>query len=392
MEQTTRRRPGEEDTTRRRPGEEDTTRRRLGEESPGVIFTSASKDAKSTNVNQQTKQRTGGNACNLLCDSHIPFVAHVDVENLRKDNIKLKRENFEYKNVVEELKKKDKLLEEFKKKVEFIDKMKEKAKLVDNLEVMMNCPVCLELPREGPVPVCDNGHITCSPCLRRRMELEGKERATCSTCRTPMGDARSLLAKVILESLEHRCNLDGCEAMVPFNELEQHEEQCEHRSVLCPGAGQRCMDLVAFKDVKDHVKMCQGKSSEWKNSKEGKFFTLTLNQMNTALLKWNSCVIEHDSKLFFFRCQRLDQTWRFEVVMLGTQTECQQQSVEISIEDPNQKTLNKFAYSPRPISQMIWGEYCFSVPESILSKLWTYEAAPNPKYKVKIAVNITTLS
>ena len=38
-------------------------------------------------------------------------------------------------------------------------------KMVAELEEKVECPVCLVVPREGPVPCCPHGHITCSPCL-----------------------------------------------------------------------------------------------------------------------------------------------------------------------------------------------------------------------------------
>ena len=37
--------------------------------------------------------------------------------------------------------------------------------LVADLQGAVECPVCLVVPREGPVPCCPHGHITCSPCL-----------------------------------------------------------------------------------------------------------------------------------------------------------------------------------------------------------------------------------
>ena len=37
----------------------------------------------------------------------------------------------------------------------------------------LECPVCLVVPRMGPVPSCPSGHLTCSPCLLK-MRKEGK--------------------------------------------------------------------------------------------------------------------------------------------------------------------------------------------------------------------------
>ena len=60
-----------------------------------------------------------------------------------------------------------KLLEmmESKNKVER-EKIKledEKSKFEAKLRKLVECPVCLKLPRKGPVPCCANGHVVCSP-------------------------------------------------------------------------------------------------------------------------------------------------------------------------------------------------------------------------------------
>ena len=72
-----------------------------------------------------------------------------------------------------------KLLEmmESKNKVER-EKIKledEKSKFEAKLRKLVECPVCLKLPRKGPVPCCANGHVVCSPCfgkMREEDELE----------------------------------------------------------------------------------------------------------------------------------------------------------------------------------------------------------------------------
>ena len=50
-----------------------------------------------------------------------------------------------------------------------------KNKLEAKLRKLVECPVCLALPRKGPVPCCANGHVVCSPCfgkMREEDELE----------------------------------------------------------------------------------------------------------------------------------------------------------------------------------------------------------------------------
>ena len=115
--------------------------------------------------------------------------------------------------------------------------MEKTTKLVAELKSAVECPVCLVVPREGPVPCCPSGHITCSPCLER---LRGEGRGGCPTCRVPMGEGKSLLAKVVIEHMEHQCSLQGCEEMVAFEGYREHQATCEHRLVVCPGASQCC--------------------------------------------------------------------------------------------------------------------------------------------------------
>ena len=95
------------------------------------------------------------------------------VEDEKKERVK------EQKLVVKELKKmlasrNEKLLkiEDTKNKVE-----DEKIKLEAKLRKLVECPVCLALPRKGPVPCCANGHLVCSPCLGKLREENKLEQA-----------------------------------------------------------------------------------------------------------------------------------------------------------------------------------------------------------------------
>lgn len=45
------------------------------------------------------------------------------------------------------------------------------ARLMAELRGMVECPVCLLLPKARPVPMCPNGHHVCVPC-RERLALE----------------------------------------------------------------------------------------------------------------------------------------------------------------------------------------------------------------------------
>ena len=90
-----------------------------------------------------------------------------------------------------------------------------------SLKDKTECPVCWEIPRTAPVPVCPNGHIVCRRCRR----------ATCPTCRASMGEGKSLLAATIIEKVEHVCSFDDCNQLFPLGELENHEASCAYRKI-----------------------------------------------------------------------------------------------------------------------------------------------------------------
>ena len=119
-----------------------------------------------------------------------------------------------------------------------------KEKVLGELQRMVECPVCLSLPREGPaVPCCPKGHFVCSQCLQ---QMKAKENHECPTCREPMGEGKSLLAFTVVKQAKHECRLKGCTELIPFDEIKQHEEECNWRLVICPGSGVTCKAMVPF--------------------------------------------------------------------------------------------------------------------------------------------------
>ena len=98
----------------------------------------------------------------------IKMLVKLQEEMLASSNKKL-LEMEESKNKAEREKKKmerDKLIVEI-----------EKMELEEKLQNLIECPVCLTLPRAGPVPCCANGHFVCSPCLGKLREENKQEQA-----------------------------------------------------------------------------------------------------------------------------------------------------------------------------------------------------------------------
>ena len=85
--------------------------------------------------------------------------------------------------------------------------------LVKKLRDKVECPVCFDVPRKAPVPVCPNGHVVCVRCAR----------AECPTCRVKMERGTSTLAVTVIENIDHQCDHEGCGASFPLASLEEHQ-------------------------------------------------------------------------------------------------------------------------------------------------------------------------
>ena len=127
---------------------------------------------------------------------------------------------------------------------------------MDEMRSKVECPVCMVVPRAGPVPMCPRGHFICSGCKEARAEAG---RLDCPSCRGPMaGEAKSLLATVVIENVKHECEHKGCKEMVHYKQLGEHKEVCSYRLVRCPATDPAlpdlCRGLIAFRDVEQHIK------------------------------------------------------------------------------------------------------------------------------------------
>merc|ERR1712059_165561 len=96
--------------------------------------------------------------------------------------------------------------------------------LVQHLRDKVECPVCLNVPKKVPIPVCPNGHVVCSECVKEK----------CPTCRVKMEQGKSSLAVTVLENIDHECENEGCKEKLSFGKLVSHGKSCSFRLVECP--------------------------------------------------------------------------------------------------------------------------------------------------------------
>jgi len=85
-------------------------------------------------------------------------------------------------------------LMEYKKAVEEVKKYKQ---VLEELQMLVECPVCMTTPKEGPMPCCPAGHLTCAPCL----EAIRKGKKKCPSCRGSLGKGKSLLSSAIIKTI-----------------------------------------------------------------------------------------------------------------------------------------------------------------------------------------------
>ena len=109
---------------------------------------------------------------------------------------------------------------------------------------LLECPICLNVPRDLPIPACSAGHIICKKC---------KSTVTsCPTCRRRLyNDGINSLAASMIEKVPHRCKFVeyGCEVKDFLCQLKIHEENCKERTFKCP----HCGAVVQLKKFREHV-------------------------------------------------------------------------------------------------------------------------------------------
>ena len=111
---------------------------------------------------------------------------------------------------------------------------------------VIQCPVCLSIPRTGPIYQCENGHVVCKDCHAKLV--------ACPVCRNKTVGIRSLASEWILERFPIACafKINGCQHEYMKNLLEIHEKECEFRLVNCFVCSQDRM----ISEFANHVTVC----------------------------------------------------------------------------------------------------------------------------------------
>eukprot|EP00092_Neocalanus_flemingeri_P031836 GFUD01034583.1.p1 GENE.GFUD01034583.1~~GFUD01034583.1.p1 ORF type:complete len:340 (+),score=71.75 GFUD01034583.1:70-1089(+) len=224
---------------------------------------------------------------------------------------------------------------------EVIDKHKH---VVDQLKEKVECPVCMEIPRMGPVHVCPNGHFVCNKCKKE----------SCPTCRVGMEDGKSLLAVTVIENIEHKCKFDDCKEFFAVDQLEGHEKLCKHRTVSCPYVN--CSQKIALSKLVDHLNK-QTCSSNLiptviaSSSKFGVKFRVSNNVLSD--MTWGVRTFSYKDQSFGVIAKKIDNFFYFTMVMFDSEKECSKYNIEMEVYEcgsSSQDSESSFRFCGKPCS------------------------------------------
>jgi hypothetical protein len=134
----------------------------------------------------------------------------------------------------------------------YLNKDRVKNPTYDELIICSLCQGILWKPK-----ACKNCETPyCSLCIkvRQRKTLEPIRCSTTCHCPGFIEHTCSRHILLILSRLEIKCRytLHGCNEILPYNNLETHEEACDYQQKTCSG----CQKQIAKKDFQDHYNAC----------------------------------------------------------------------------------------------------------------------------------------
>ena len=101
-----------------------------------------------------------------------------------------------------------------------------------DVEKELECPVCLIIPRSGPIFICRAGHLICFECFPKLPRNYRSRRCPICQAKYCNPPARNFIAEKLLECVDKPCRFDfqGCEFRSQKSDiLVNHERQCSHK-------------------------------------------------------------------------------------------------------------------------------------------------------------------
>jgi len=189
--------------------------------------------------------------------------------------------------------------------------VKKHEQLVQQLKDKVECPVCLAVPNKPPIPVCPNGHVVCTKCVRD----------DCPKCRVKMKQGKSTLAVTVIENLDHQCENERCQEIIPFDGLASHVKNCNYRLVTCPYL--RCGVKISLSSVATHMvsSSCIRDKIEVHELPHAFLFTYKSDDQLNDVSEWKPNAMRFGQQIFICKVARYivngNGRWFFLVQMVG---------------------------------------------------------------------------
>ena len=198
----------------------------------------------------------------------------------------------------------------------------------------------------------------------------------CPNCREPMGNNMNLLAKTVIENIEHECTNEGCKMILPQQEVVRHkdflciyrkvccpitfceemmpqkdlmkhrEEFCKLRMVLCPGNSKICKAVLPFCELIAHFNVCTSVGVGYQGT-SSVIFSKDLLDRETANMKTK--IFKLNDEVFAVQTKMKQNNMSFGVLMLANREKCDRFKVTIEIQDDNSETAFLAQFNPDPV-------------------------------------------
>lgn len=209
-------------------------------------------------------------------------------------------------------------------------KRQKSIQMVDEMKEVLECPVCLKVPRRGNVYQCKRGHSICSGCHPHL--------TMCPICRVAMSKspARNFAMEKLLSKVTHACKFadHGCIFEEAFGPLESHEQDCEFRLVNC--ISRVCETKVSLAKLLEHIEE-DHKEEEIPSIQNPIVSNLEVRDANfEASTIWGPKHSKIGGQHFFIYCWRsVGGHWHCWVNMIGSKKKCDEYifTAEVSGQD-----------------------------------------------------------
>lgn len=115
----------------------------------------------------------------------------------------------------------------------------------NNVDIL-DCPVCYKR-LTPPIQTCENGHGVCEDCR--------KNLTSCGLCRKNFSTGSNTLLNQMVERIPLNCKYgpEGCNQLLRFNTVADHEKICKYKKENCLICGKK----LPFFEMNNHLKTCK---------------------------------------------------------------------------------------------------------------------------------------